>query len=133
MNKIFNDIKNNNNKNKEIMSILNEGNNLCENLLSIIILKENFEKGEYFKGLFDYIFFKEIFIIHNNEEKEDNFGIYEKYKNFNDGLYNFNANNYLYIYETVKINKTNSIWNNYIINTYTNKKLNIIYDTLDSL
>ena len=130
--KIYNDYKQK--TGQKNISILNEGNNLCENLLSIIINNDNF-KGEFIYGLYDYIYFKDNFIIKDNNKKEDNLGIYDKFTNFHDGLNNFQENNYLYIYESSKINKSNldSDWNEYIINTYENKKLNIIYDTLDNL
>ena len=117
-------------ENEEKLSILNKGNNFCEDLLSIIIDVGNFQ-GEYFYGLFDYIYFIENFVINDNKEK-DNLGIYEKYKNSPEGINNFN---YLFFYENLKINEStkNSKWNDYIINTYSNKKFNIIYDSLDFL
>ena len=118
----------------ENFSILNENNNLCKEMLFSIINPDFFE-GEYFLGLFDYIYFEDRFILEETEDKEnrkDNSVNYKKFINFHDKLHFLNENSYFYLYKSIKaknVAKQNIIsnWNKYIIEEYKNNKLNLIY------
>ena len=122
-------------KKKEKLSILNKNNNLCKAILYNII-DTNYFECEYFYGLFDYIYFQDIFIIDDNNEKKD-LGLYDKFKNFHDNLYFLNDNSYYYIYESLKAKsiETNDEeeWNEFIKEEYKSKKFNIIYRVFNYL
>ena len=122
-------------KKKEKLSILNKNNNLCKAILYNII-DSNYFECEYFYGLFDYIYFQDIFIIDDNNEKKD-LGLYDKFKNFHDNLYFLNDNSYYYIYESLKAKsiETNDEeeWNEFIKEEYKSKKFNIIYRVFNYL
>ena len=123
----FEENSKNKNKNNHIdkLLFLNEDNILCETLLLIII--GNF-KGDYFYGLYDYIYFKERFM--DNEIKKIDFYL-KPSKRINSSYY---SNNYSYIYEYEDIDeKKQTKWDKYLIDEYKNKKFNIIYNILDYL
>ena len=128
--KIYNDIEENNNndkKNIDKASFLNEHNTLCEAFLLKII--EEF-KADYFYGLYDYIYFRERF-MDKTINKTNIYQLNRKMtKRTNSSYYN---NNYSYIfgnYEDINEEKLNP-WNKYIINEYKDKKFNIIYNIFD--
>ena len=131
-----------NNIKSENYSILDENNILSKTMLFNIINSEYF-KGEYFFGLFDYIYFEDRFIFEEEgimAEKEENkkLGIYGKFERFHDKLYFFSNDNYSYLYESIKaknLEKKENVtkWNQYIIEEYNKLKLNIIYHIFDYL
>ena len=85
-------------------SILCENNNLCKEML-INIIHNPFFVGEYFFGLFDYIYFEDRFILKETEDEENRMNesnIYKKFEKFHDNLYFLNENNYFYLYKSIK-------------------------------
>ena len=135
--KILIDLKENT-KEIEESSFIYEDNFLYQRILEKFI---NDFKYEYFPGLYDYIYFENIYSFKEKNDKKY-IGIYEKYKKKYGGFDSNNNDNYSYIFLNENYNDFTSgldknimkMWNKYIQNKeIKGKKLNNLYTTFDKL